>query len=190
MFTGLVEYLGRVVALTGDALEVQADNDPSDWQIGGSVAVNGCCLTVVEAGPNLRFDLSAETLRRTAFSRLKLGSVVNLERPMRPSDRFDGHIVQGHVDATGHLIHAIEEGAGWIFRFQAPSEFDRYLIDKGSVAVEGISLTVIHPEGGAFDVAIIPHTYRHTNLSSLGAGDPVNLEFDLIARYVEKLLKA
>lgn len=190
MFTGIIERVGAVEEISPTSLTVSVQDNPRDWVLGESVAVNGCCLTVVEDEPYLRFDLSLETWRRTAFERLGKGSPVNLERAMRPTDRFGGHIVQGHVDATGVVsgIEAVETGQ--VFEFQVPSEFDRYLIDKGSVALEGISLTVVHPENGSFQVWVIPHTLSHTNLGSLRVGDPINVEFDVMARHLEKLLSS
>ncbi|MEJ5170924.1 MAG: riboflavin synthase, partial [Fimbriimonadales bacterium] len=157
------------------------------WTIGESVAVNGCCLTVVDATDGLRFDLSEETIRRTSFQRAKPGSLANLERAMGEGDRFGGHIVQGHVDATGEILSIQKTDLAWIFRFQAPAEYDRYLIDKGSVCVDGISLTVVEPKVGAFDVWVIPHTFEVTNFRAAKPGDLVNLEFDVIAKYLEKL---
>ena len=156
--------------------------------IGDSVSVNGCCLTVVDAGTTLRFDVSPETLARTALGGLRIGASVNLERAMRVGDRFGGHIVQGHVEATGECLSIREDGPSAEFRFQAPSEFDRYLIDKGSVTVDGISLTVVQPIDGAFSVWIVPHTRATTNLREMREADLVNLEFDVIAKYVEKLV--
>jgi riboflavin synthase len=190
MFTGLVQQLGRIAQKRGGSLDVHVGDDPEGWALGDSVAVNGCCLTVTGVSPGLLcFDLSPETLRRTAFGHLVVGSILNIERPLHPTGRFDGHIVQGHVDATGVFLRSVPDGGCHTFTFQAPPEFDRYLIDKGSVAVDGISLTVINPKQGAFDVAIIPHTLNHTNLGALRPGDPINLEFDIIARYVERLMQ-
>lgn len=185
MFTGIVQARGTVRFLDSDLLCLDAPPIEEPWQIGESVAVNGCCLTVVSFEEGLRFDLSEETLRRTALSRLVPGSAVNLERAMRPTDRLGGHFVSGHVDAVGHLV-SVE---GETFTFEA-SGFDRYLIDKGSVAVDGISLTVVSPCEGQFSVAVIPHTLAVTTLGALKPGEPVNLEFDVLAKYVEKCLSA
>lgn len=189
MFTGIIEGLGKVRSLSEGTLTVEVargfENDP--WKIGESVAVNGCCLTVVSATDTLAFDLSPETLARTSLGALAPGSTVNLERAMRADGRFGGHIVQGHVDATGAVVSITPAENATIFRFQAPLEFDRYLIEKGSVTVDGISLTVVNLRDAAFDVWIIPHTLQETNLRERKLGDRVNLEFDLIAKYVEKL---
>ena len=190
MFTGIVERLGTLIEVSPQLLRVSITDNPGDWVLGESVSVNGCCLTVVAFDPYLQFDLSPETWRRTAFNRLREGDIVNLERAMRPIDRFGGHIVQGHVDATGTLAGVTEVETGQVFRFQVPSDEDRYLIDKGSITIDGISLTVVGPHSGAFDVWVIPHTLSHTNLSTLKPGDAVNIEFDVIARQLERLLVA
>jgi riboflavin synthase len=187
MFTGIIEHVWSVSSISPESLTVRVGDDPGDWQMGESVAVNGCCLTVVEFGEQLRFDLSPETWNRTSFRDLKVGTRVNIERAMRAGDRFGGHIVQGHVDATGELTSRFSQDGYHIFKFQAPVEYDRYLIDKGSIAVEGISLTVVSPEAGAFETWIIPHTIENTNLGGLHLGDRVNLEFDVLAKHLEKL---
>jgi len=189
MFTGIIEGLGKVRSLFNGTLtlEIARGFENDAWKIGESVAVNGCCLTVVSAIGTLAFDLSPETLARTSLGGLAPGSTVNLERAMRADGRFGGHVVQGHVDATGTVISITPADNATIFRFQAPAEFERYLIEKGSVTVDGISLTVVNLKDAAFDVWIIPHTLQETNLSERKPGDKVNLEFDLIAKYVEKL---
>lgn len=165
--------------------ELAGSDDPI--RAGESIAVNGCCLTALSEGA-LDFDLSPETLQRTTFRRAAAGSKVNLERAMRPMDRFGGHIVQGHVDTVGELRTMLVDGDFTVFRFRSDEEFDRFLIDKGSVAVDGVSLTVVNPVAGEFDVWVVPHTLAHTNLGSLRPGDPVNIEFDVLAKHVEKLL--
>jgi riboflavin synthase len=196
LFTGIVQVVGHVVSLEGGRLVVEAE-PPDGWepiQAGESVAVNGVCLTALQDGQDgvqpirLQFDLSEETLARTALRRLEPGRAVNLERALRMSDRLGGHVVQGHVDGVGRLLSAIENDLSWTYRFEAPEGAGRYLIDKGSIAVDGISLTVVQPEGDEFSVAVIPHTMAHTNLHELQADDPVNLEFDVLAKYVERLL--
>jgi riboflavin synthase len=190
MFTGLIQAVGEVVRVDGGWLEVAVGEAPPDWepwQKGESVAVSGACLTVVAHDPLLGFDVSEETFARTALGGLKSGSRVNLERALRAGDRLGGHLVQGHVDAVGELVSIEETENAWIYRFQAPVEFDRYLIDKGSVAIEGISLTVVRPADGLFEVWVIPHTRAATNLGTLVAGSAVNLEFDQVAKYLEKL---
>jgi riboflavin synthase len=195
MFTGIVQAKGRVVSLRDGQLIVQAPNDflPGGATPGESVAVNGCCLTVLPAaetnGP-MAFDVSPETLKRTSLGDLETGSSVNLERAMSASGLLGGHIVQGHVDTTGTIVSITPRDNAVIFRFQAPLEYDRYLIDKGSATIEGISLTVVEPKEGQFDTWIIPHTLEVTNLGDHKPGDRVNLEFDVLAKYVEKLLEA
>lgn len=189
MFTGIVQAVGVVSLFEGSRLEIQADSAwPDDLiRAGESVAVNGCCLTALENG-SLSFDLSPETKLRTAFHHAEVGTKVNLERAMRPIDRFGGHIVQGHVDAVGEVVAVLQDGDFTVFRFRAPNEFDRYLIDKGSISVDGISLTVVNPVAGEFDVWVVPHTIEQTNLSERRPGDLINLEFDVLAKHIEKLM--
>ena len=165
------------------------DNDA--LALGESIAVNGCCLTIVSADAELMdFEMSPETLDRTALRRLAVGHCVNLERAMRPADRFGGHIVQGHVDGIATLVHRQDHGDHHEMRFRVDAEADRYLIDKGSVTLDGISLTVVRPNGvGEFDVWVIPHTFEHTTLRDLLPGDPLNVEFDVLAKHVERLLR-
>jgi riboflavin synthase len=184
VFTGIIEVVGVVVDVGREAISIDAPLENVD--IGESVAVNGCCLTVVDKDP-LRFDVSPETQRRTSLGDLRPGDPVNIERAMAAGGRFGGHIVQGHVDATG-VIRALEQSGEFaVLRVEGLSEYGRYLIDKGSIAVDGISLTVVNPVGGAFEVHLIPHTLIHTNLHAKRPSDRVNLEYDLIAKYVEKL---
>jgi len=187
VFTGIVQAVGWVVRLDGLVLEVEAPATfaPQGYDEGESVAVNGCCLTVVG---DLRFDLSEETLARTSLGDLRPGDLVNLERAMSATDRFGGHIVQGHVDSTGEVVAVEPQEGSTLFRFRVPSGYDRYLIDKGSVTIDGVSLTVVRPEGDEFEAWIIPHTLAKTNLGARRVGDRVNLEFDVIAKYVERLL--
>jgi riboflavin synthase len=190
VFTGIVQSVGEIESFQGTRLVVSANledaNDPV--RAGESISVNGCCLTALNDGA-LEFDLSPETIQRTTFSELGLGSKVNLERAMRPLDRFGGHIVQGHVDSVGELRTMLQDGDFTVFRFRAEEEFDRYLIDKGSIAVDGISLTVVNPAAGEFDVWVVPHTLSQTTLGTLRPGLMVNLEFDVLAKHVEKLLQ-
>ncbi len=192
MFTGIVHGLGRVQSLTKGVLVVTPPEGfaPDGFDLGESIAVNGCCLTAVQKEGDLEFELSPETLARTSLEDLSKGDIVNLERAMLASARFGGHFVQGHVDAEGTIAAILPSGNSIVYRFQIPLEYDRYLIDKGSVAVDGISLTVVSPKDGAFDVWVIPHTLQETNLSTRKIGDHVNLEFDVIARYVEKMMSA
>ncbi len=190
MFTGIVEATG-VVRSIGDGLlilDAPASFGAEPFVIGESIAVNGCCLTVVDSEDGLRFDLSPETMVRTSLGDAVCGTVVNLERAMKPSDRFGGHIVQGHVDGTGIYVGAEVIGNSTVMTIQAPPQADRYLIDKGSITVDGISLTVVEPHSGMFTVWLIPQTLRETNLGERNPGDRVNLEFDVIAKYVEKMV--
>lgn len=190
MFTGIVQALGMVVETTPLRLVVDTrgawSGDPV--QIGESVAVQGVCLTAVSLGEHLAFDLSEETVARTTFGRLAVGSEVNMERAMRPSDRLGGHIVQGHVDQVGTVLGIQEHDGWWTFEFDAGPGGGRYLVDKGSVCVDGVSLTVVEPDHDAFKVAVIPHTFDVTSLGRLQAGDRVNIEFDVLAKHVENLL--
>ena len=194
MFTGLVQVVGRVAVKDGLRLQVAAPTGwplPEDpWQTGESIAIQGVCLTYLpDASGLLTFDLSEETLARTTLGDLQVGSPVNLERAMRPQDRLGGHIVQGHVDATA-VVESVTENAGsWTMRFRVPESGGRYLIDKGSVCLDGVSLTVVSPVDDAFEVAIIPHTWGQTSLSARQAGDRVNVEYDVLAKHVERLLE-
>jgi len=195
MFTGLIEEVGRIrrLAVTGAGGElwVEARAVLEDLRVGASIAVNGVCLTVTEVERDgFRAQLSAETLRRTTFGQLRPGRLVNLERALRLGDRLGGHIVQGHVDGIGRFLERRPEGESWIFRFAFPSDLGRYLVPKGSVAVDGISLTIAGLHEAWFEVAIIPHTFRMTNLRELAPGDGVNLEADILAKYVERLTDA
>jgi riboflavin synthase len=189
MFTGIIEGQGSVRSLNEGVLmlDVLSGFVGDPWKMGESVAVNGCCLTVVSADDGLRFDLSPETLARTSLGDLKPSSKVNLERAMRADGRFGGHIVQGHVDTTGSIISIRASDNSTVFRFSYPKDFDRYLIDKGSITIDGISLTVVDLSDESFDVWVIPHTLQETNLGDRTPGDRVNLEFDLIAKYVERI---
>ena len=190
MFTGIVEELGTVREVSPARLSVACRGVTGDAEIGASIAVNGACLTVVERSEGqLAFDLSGETLRRTSFSRLSVGDPVNLERSLTLSSRLGGHLVQGHVDGVGEVaaIQPDREGA-WL-SVRAPGAVRRYLVEKGSVCVDGISLTIARLDGDAFSVAVIPHTLDVTTLGSAREGDLVNLEVDVIAKYVDALLE-
>ncbi len=190
MFTGIVEERGTVREVSPRRLVVACRTVASDAELGSSIAVNGCCLTVVERGEGyLAFDLSEETLRRTAFSRLSPGAPVNLERPLTLASRLGGHLVQGHVDGVGTIVALEpEEGGGAWMRVEVPAGIRRYLVEKGSVAVDGVSLTVAELGERSFAVALIPHTLAATTLGAARVGDPVNLEVDVIAKYVEALM--
>lgn len=188
MFTGIVQALGSVLANVDGVLTIR--HGIPGAQHGESIAVNGVCLTVTGSSQedSLHFDLSPETLARTSLGSLKTEQVVNLERALRVGDSLGGHFVQGHVDAVGSVDVIREEGNGRVFTFRAPNEYGRYLIDKGSICVDGISLTVVNPREGVFDTWIVPHTFESTNLHALTTGGRVNLEFDVLAKYMEKLL--
>src|SRR5271167_2525506 len=195
MFTGIIEEVGRVTSINHEndnrRLTVSASHLVKELKKGDSIAVSGVCLTAVEiTAKSFGADLAEETWNRTSFSRIKPGTLVNLELPMRADGRFGGHIVQGHVDGTGKFV-ALDEIPGadnyWL-RIEIPPELARYVISKGSLSIEGISLTVAKIEGTQVTVAIIPHTVALTNLKSLHPGDPVNLEVDMIAKYVEKMM--
>ncbi len=191
MFTGIVEERGVVREIAPARLSVGCRTVTSDATEGASIAVNGACLTVIErADDRLAFDVSDETLRRTSFSRLRPGDPVNLERPLTLSARLGGHLVQGHVDGVGEVagFERTADGGAWI-RVRAPGEIARYLVEKGSVCVDGVSLTIAERDGDTFGVALIPHTLEVTTLGSAEVGDPVNLEVDVIAKYVEALLQ-
>jgi riboflavin synthase len=196
MFTGIVEEIGCVVAAEprGGLLvaRVSARRVLEGLEPGGSIAVDGCCLTAVEVDAQaFTCELTAETLARTAFAdRLRAGARVNLERPMRADGRFDGHIVQGHVDGVGTVRALRREGEAAELEVAVSPELERYVVEKGSIAVDGVSLTVAAVAPGLFRVALIPYTLEHTNLGEVRAGGPVNLEVDVIAKYVERLLGA
>jgi riboflavin synthase len=191
MFTGIVEELGVVREVGGSRLAVGCRTVTSDAEVGASVSVNGVCLTVIERSEaHLAFDVSEETLRRTSFARLSEGDPVNLERPLTPASRIGGHLVQGHVDGVGEVVEVApgKDGAAWV-TIRAPKDLRRYLVEKGSVCVDGVSLTVAALDGDTFAVALIPHTLAATTLGSAQPNDPVNLEVDVIAKYVEALLE-
>ena len=193
MFTGLVEEVGQVVRLDADRrfrLQVSAGRVLEGARVGESVSVNGACLTVSEVeGTTLVFNAMPETLRRTALGDLAEGSPVNLERAMSPASRFGGHIVQGHVDGVGEVLGVRRDGDAEIWEFKAPENVLRYTVEKGSVCVDGISLTVVSVGEDSFTVSILPQTLANTNLQELGIGDRVNLEADVIGKYVERLLE-
>ena len=196
MFTGIVEELGRVRVITpvadGARIQIEARLVLEDAKIGDSIAVNGCCLTVVESGIDTwSADAVTETLARTNLGALRAGDAVNLERPLRLGDRLDGHIVQGHVDGTGSLRARADNADGSVaMNFAAPPEVLRYVVHKGSITVDGISLTVAALDADTFGVAVIPHTLSVTTLGTRQPGDAVNLEVDVIAKYVERLLRS
>jgi len=194
MFTGIIEGVGRIAALEargGDVrLRVEVGTLPFEAvQPGESIAVNGVCLTVVEfdAG-SFAADASNETLSLTTLGTLQVGAPVNLERAMRPTDRLGGHLVSGHVDGVGRVLAIVEDARAQRWRFAAPAALLRYVAKKGSICVDGVSLTVNEVDADGFEVALIPHTVSHTAFAQTRVGDAVNLEIDLVARYVERLL--
>jgi len=195
MFTGLIEEVGVIACVevleAGSRFMIEAPVVTRDLHDGDSIAVNGVCLTALHVTPHsFAAELSPETLERTTLSRLGAGVPVNLERAVTPQTRLGGHMVQGHVDGRGRLATVTHEGEFHTVTIEYPVEMARYLVLKGSIAVEGISLTVAALADHSFDVAIIPKTWENTNLSTLTAGDEVNLEFDVIAKYVEKMMRA
>lgn len=196
MFTGIIEEVGRVTRIAGKKkrrMTVSAAQLVKELRKGDSIAVSGVCLTAVEiASKSFSADLAEETWRRTSFSRIEEGALVNLELPLRADGRFGGHIVQGHVDGTGKFLalENVPAADDYYLRIEIPPELARYVIFKGSLSIEGISLTVAEIEGTKVTAAIIPHTVEMTNLGSLKPGDPVNLEVDVIAKYVEKMIRS
>jgi riboflavin synthase len=196
LFTGIIEELGTVESLAkqsaGARLRVRCARVLEDLRPGSSIAVNGVCLTAVELGrDSLSADVAPETLRRSNLGDLTAGAHVNLERPLSPTDRLSGHIVQGHVDGTGEFLSLEHVGdENWWLKIRVPAELDRYLVFKGSISIDGISLTIASLERDVLGVTIIPHTYQNTTLGTHKPGDRVNLECDVLAKHVEKLLES
>ena len=194
MFTGIIEGIGRIAALdaSGGDVRLRVDTGTLPFEavrLGESVAVNGVCLTVVEFdAASFAADASNETLSLTTLGALQVGAPVNLERAMRPTDRLGGHLVSGHVDGVGRVLSITEDARAQRWRFAAPAALLRYVARKGSICVDGVSLTVNEVDAEGFEVALIPHTVTHTAFSQAKPGDTVNLEIDLVARYVERLL--
>jgi len=196
MFTGIVEEIGRIrrIEQRGEnrRITIAAENTPKELGAGHSVSVSGVCLTALDIKPgSFCADLAPETWERTSFSRIHEGALVNLELPMKADGRFGGHIVQGHVDGVGKLIafDRVADSENWWLHIELPNDVEKYTVFKGSLSIEGISLTVAKLEKNRCTIAIIPHTVEMTNLHSLKPGDPVNLEADLIAKYVEKMMR-
>jgi riboflavin synthase len=195
MFTGIIEELGTVESLqtrsAGARLKVRCSTVMKDMTEGASIAVNGVCLTAVDLRPDsFAADLAPETLRRSNLGDLRAGSRVNLERPLSPTGRLSGHIVQGHVDDTGEFVSLEALGdENWWLNIRVPAELDAFLVFKGSIAIDGISLTIAALEGDLLSVTIIPHTYRNTTLGGYRLGARLNLECDILAKHVEKLLR-
>jgi len=199
MFTGIVEHLGTIESLDlkrdGGRLTVHAPSLAPSLAVPHSIAVNGCCLTIVELRDG-RFsvDLSLETIQKTSFGaqlgQLRAGARVNLEQPMTAGKEFGGHFVLGHVDTIGHVTHLTPEGENWWYGVRVPEDFARYIVPKGSIAIDGISLTVARWQDNIVEIAIIPYTYDHTNIRDLKPGDAVNLEGDILGKYIERYLEA
>jgi riboflavin synthase len=201
MFTGLVEYVGAIKSIErngagprpdsiGARIRVDAGPLAAGLAKSGSIAVNGCCLTAIDvADGTFAADLSGETLRRTSLGEMKVGTPVNLERPLTAMKELGGHFVQGHVDGVGRVARLEAEGPNWWFGVRVPEELAPYVAMKGSIALDGISLTVAGWHDGIVETAIIPFTYSHTNLSALKVGDGVNIECDILAKYVERMLE-
>ncbi len=194
MFTGIIEGVGRLAAretLGGDVrFTFEVGSLPFEQvQLGESIAVNGVCLTVIAFdATSFQADASTETLGLTTLGQLAAGAAINLERAMRPSDRLGGHLVSGHVDGVGRVLSIVDDARAQRWRFAAPAPLLKYIAKKGSVCVDGVSLTVNEADDEGFEVALIPHTVAHTRFAHTGVGDAVNLEIDLVARYVERLL--
>jgi len=199
MFTGIIEHIGTIQALDlkedGGRVTIHAPTVTPSLAVANSVAVNGCCLTIVDLhNGRLSADLSGETIRKTSFGakggELKKGARVNLEQPLTAGKEFGGHFVLGHVDTVGRVTHLTPEGENWWFGVQVPEEFARYVVPKGSITIDGISLTVARWQDNIADVAVIPYTYENTNIRDRKPGDAVNLEGDVLGKYVERYLQA
>jgi len=199
MFTGIIEHIGTIEALDlkddGGRVTIHAPSVAPSLAVSNSIAVNGCCLTVVGLHDyRLSADLSGETIRKTSFGAkgggLKHGARVNLEQPLTAGEEFGGHFVLGHVDTIGHVTHLTPEGDNWWFGVQVPAEFARYIVPKGSITIDGVSLTVARWQNNIAEVAVIPYTYLHTNIRDRKPGDAANLEGDVLGKYVESYLEA
>jgi riboflavin synthase len=191
VFTGIVTDVGRVRRVEaregGRRLEIETAYDTASLDLGASVNHAGCCLTVVERGPGwFAVELSNETLGKTTLGGWREGDAVNLERALRMGDELGGHVVSGHVDGTGEVVSVAQDGEAWRVRVRAPAPLHRFVAPKGSIAIDGVSLTVNEVEGEVFGVSLIPHTWRHTTLCRLKPGDRVNLEVDMLARYAAR----
>ena len=198
MFTGIIEAAGKIESLEhsadGGRMRVALESEAArafaaEMKLGDSIAVNGCCLTVVEfTKKHFDADLSGETLRRTSFGEKKAGSIVNLERPLTGGARLGGHFVQGHVDGVGRMVRLAPEGDNWWLSVRVPENLRGYVAEKGSIALDGISLTVARWRDGVADIAVIPFTHAHTSVRAMLPGDAINVETDILAKYVESLL--
>jgi riboflavin synthase len=193
MFTGIIEQIGTIARLElnsgGGKLTVHAPTLAPKLAVSGSVAVNGCCLTVVHRDDeNFSAGLSGETLDKTSFASLKTGARVNLEQPLTAGKEFGGHFVLGHVDGTGQVAHLTSAGDSWLFGVAVPPELARYIVSKGSLTIDGISLTVASWSNHVAEIAVIPYTYQHTNIRDRVSGDQLNLEADILGKYIERYL--
>jgi riboflavin synthase len=193
MFTGIIEELGKISEFEkradGARVKISAQTVTENTNEGDSIAVNGVCLTAIDVKESsFAADISNETLRRSTLGKLKVSAKVNLERAVTPTTRLGGHFVQGHIDATGIFFGAIQDGDFWTVRVGFPVEIAKYLIYKGSISVEGISLTIANLSADSFEIAVIPKTWNQTNLHALQNGDAVNLEVDMIAKYIERIM--
>jgi riboflavin synthase len=197
MFTGIIEQIGEIQSLEksadGGRLRVHLPDGgelASSLKVSDSIAVSGCCLTVVQCdGNSFEADLSGETLRRTSLGEKKPGQIVNIERPLAVGARLGGHFVQGHVDGVGRIAQIVPEGGNWWLSVGVPEPLQRYVAEKGSISIDGVSLTVARWQHGVADIAVIPFTYDHTSIRQMTPGDAVNLETDILAKYVEQLIK-
>jgi riboflavin synthase len=190
MFTGIVAEVGQVIFISSEKLTVGASQILDGIELGGSVAVNGTCLTVTSFNTNsFTVGLSAETLNRTSLEKLKTGSPVNLERPLGLGGELGGHLVQGHIDNTGNIVSMVPDSGSTIIRIEAPEDIMRYVVEKGFIAIEGISLTITAVGAGYFQVSVVDYTRAHTNLADHMIGDPVNLEVDIMAKYAERFMQ-
>jgi len=193
MFTGIIEHLGSISRLDlhsdGGKLTVHAPTLAPRLAVSASVAVNGCCLTVVHRDDeHFSADLSSETLAKASFALMKTGARVNLEQPITAGKEFGGHFVLGHVDGTGRVAHLTADGGSWRYAIQIPAELTRYIVSKGSITIDGVSLTVASWRNHIAEIAVIPYTWQHTNIRDRVSGDPVNLEADILGKYIERYL--
>jgi riboflavin synthase len=193
MFTGIIEHLGTVARLdishAGGKLAVHAPTLADKLVVSASIAVNGCCLTIVHLhNEHFSADLSPETLAKTSFAHLKPGARVNLEQPLVAGKEFGGHFVLGHVDTTGRVAHLTKDGDSWFYGVEIPADFAPYIVSKGSITVDGVSLTVAKWQNAVAEIAVIPYTYQHTNIADRLPRDPVNLEADILGKYIERYL--
>lgn len=191
MFTGIIETTGKIISLTPTQLTIEAPSIVSEIKLGSSIAVDGCCLTATTFDDQVfTADYMPETAQKTIMGSYKVGQLVNLELPMKANGRFDGHIVTGHVEGLGEVVSIFEEGNAYLVTLKIPEKLDRYIVDKGSIVINGISLTVVKISDLNLTVSVIPHTWQLTNLHCLKVADKVNVETDIIAKHIEKMMTA